>query len=422
MIKTKNFFYAAILLLFSAASRVFADSLVPCGGPGQPACTICHFFLLTQQALRYTLVIVPIAAALVLVACGFSLMINRGNPGATSKTRFVMLTVIAGLLMVFGGWVAVNSYFASAGVAKWNGYSLTHDWWTIDAKCTALKNEPDYCGDGVVTGEEQCDPEESVAACQGRTGFTEERCQIIKNKCSADCTVEYCGDSVVQAGEQCDNGNKNGEICSAEYKKTCTYCTKDCKIQSVVGSSCGDGIFQSPEECDKGSQNGVECTADYGKTCTYCTKECKRKFVTGPYCGDGTVQDKEECDAGDKNDVACTAASGKTCTYCTNECKKKTVTGATVDDTTVTEKCTVNNKDKVGLGCWPGWDTVLGDIKKQVTKDVDAEIKKEVDDYIKMMTDAGQKMTDQEIADLKNNTRRRGTPRSKRNWSKKPTK
>ena len=128
---------SAGLFFISLISKAYADGLVPCGGPGQPACTICHFFLLTQQALRYALVIVPIAAALVLVACGFNLMINRGNPGATSKTRFVMLTVIAGLLMVFAGWVAVNSYFASAGAADWNGYSLTHDWWKINSERSA---------------------------------------------------------------------------------------------------------------------------------------------------------------------------------------------------------------------------------------------------------------------------------------------
>ena len=253
-----HYFFSGLLSLLWF-SLVSADGLVPCGGPGQPACTICHFFLLTQQALRYALVIVPIAAALVLVACGFNLMINRGNPGATSKTRFVMLTVIAGLLMVFAGWVAVNSYFASAGAADWNGYSLTHDWWKINSKCAAPAKDSEYCGDGLVTGEEQCDPEESIAACQGRTGNTKDMCQTITTKCSADCTVEYCGDGIVQAGEQCDPNlslkdcikttGKNVPDC----QKFIDSCTADCKTSEIVDNPPADkGDDDNPPPYEEG--------------------------------------------------------------------------------------------------------------------------------------------------------------------------
>jgi len=124
------------------------------------------------------------------------------------------------------------------------------------------------CGDGIVTGNEQCDL--GAANNTGAYGI-----------CNMNCTLgPHCGDAVIQtaAGEECDDGvnlTTYGEGCAPGCKKA---------------PFCGDGMVQSPnEQCDDGVNDGgyAECAPG----CRY-----------GDRCGDGVVQsDHEECDRGPLN-------------------------------------------------------------------------------------------------------------------------
>jgi fibro-slime domain-containing protein len=133
------------------------------------------------------------------------------------------------------------------------------------------------CGDGVVTGTEQCDLK--AAMNTGAYGG-----------CKADCTLApYCGDKMVQTPEeQCDDG-----VNLATYNAT-KKCGPGCKWASHCGDGMIDGMY---EQCDQGDNNGK----GYG----FCAIDCK----LGPRCGDKIVQTDagEECDG--------TAA-------CDNSCKK----------------------------------------------------------------------------------------------------
>ena len=92
---------------------------------------------------------------------------------------------------------------------------------------------PAVCGDGVVSGAEQCD--------DGN--------QVNTDACTNACRNAACGDTFVQAGvEQCDDGNQvNTDACTA----TC---------RTAV---CGDGVVQANvDECDDGNLvNGDGCDA-----------------------------------------------------------------------------------------------------------------------------------------------------------------
>ena len=114
------------------------------------------------------------------------------------------------------------------------------------------------CGDGLVTGAEQC---EGTGACAA-AGTTCTSCQ---------CRV-VCGDGLVGAGEMCDppaTGTcPDGESCTSACQ---------CNVQ------CGDGIIGAGETCDVGHDTCV------GNEACSATCQCST-------CGNGTIDGTEVCD------------------------------------------------------------------------------------------------------------------------------
>ena len=156
------------------------------------------------------------------------------------------------------------------------------------SECSAI------CGDGIVTGGEECDIKDHV---------DDETSQFAGcRKCKR---VPYCGNDVVETGEGCDEkqpwcdrcqiktcGNKqldehetcdldkDGNVIFADGKGGADLQCSHCRI---VG--CGDGIVDEGEDCD--DNNTVNNDA------------CPNTCVT-PYCGDKIVQEwlGEVCDDG----------------------------------------------------------------------------------------------------------------------------
>ena len=116
------------------------------------------------------------------------------------------------------------------------------------------------------------------------------------NTKTSDC-IPHCGDGMVTGGEECDCGDPNDPSvalpagCLAKNNDTLYGgCTTKCKW----GPFCGDNITQGPpdgpENCDQGSKNG-SVTGAGG-----CTFGCKNPH----YCGDKIIDSDrgEQCDLG----------------------------------------------------------------------------------------------------------------------------
>ncbi len=95
--------------------------------------------------------------------------------------------------------------------------------WTLDDLCV-VGWVPTVCGDGELTGNEECDDGASNS-------------DTTPDACRSDCTRAYCGDGVTDSGEQCDDGDvMDGDGCD-------TDCTRS---PGGTGGSGGGGLGGAP--------------------------------------------------------------------------------------------------------------------------------------------------------------------------------
>jgi hypothetical protein len=199
------------------------------------------------------------------------------------------------------------------------------------------------CGDGKLTGGEQCDWNSSSTNKCSAGNYCTGSCECKKLE-----TSPTCGDGKisVETGEQCDGGNVKTNICQPGYK---CY-TPECMCVPLEGSSqCGDGTVVAPEECDHGNTftakcpNNLYCSScqcvDYDELshteCDYahgqcvnvqgpgqneCTSDSQCEEEEAPFCGNLIVDPGEECESNSQcdngfacDDCECVPTSGQVC-------------------------------------------------------------------------------------------------------------
>ena len=69
-----------------------------------------------------------------------------------------------------------------------------------------------------------------------------------------DAAPPVCGDGILSGDEECDDGNTEREGCD-EYGMVCRVCDEACTLVDARGPFCGDGIHQTAEECDPTADN-----------------------------------------------------------------------------------------------------------------------------------------------------------------------
>lgn len=192
------------------------------------------------------------------------------------------------------------------------------------------------------------------------------------NKCmNGVCQASRCGDGRITGAEDCDGSDLRSKTCLALgfYQPDGLACGSDCKFDTkrCVGR-CGDGIKNGPEQCDGTDLGhatcfaagfyaapGLACKSD----CTFDTAKCG-----GGRCGDGLINGLELCDGTTFPQVAgsnppktvdCTAAGfqgattglkcSKTCRYTATSC----LCTATARCAAKTQRCECSKTG--GCGC-----------------------------------------------------------------------
>jgi cysteine-rich repeat protein len=178
------------------------------------------------------------------------------------------------------------------------------------------------CGNGIITGGEQCDNGSQCAdgldctshfvACINSGTCLFQNDQVIHStdcdaclaaacaggslceprngvSCNANCTVPVCGNGTKEFAEQCDDGKscKNGTSCTTScfdgslcVPRSGDGCSANCTVEV-----CGNGIKDVGEQCDDGNTNNFDG----------CNNNCQFQCVgfLGP---DGIREAPETCD------------------------------------------------------------------------------------------------------------------------------
>lgn len=106
-------------------------ALVPCGCDGCP-CTLCHFFILINNAINFLVLrLTPIVATLMIVAGGVMFLTSAGKPGTIEKAKSLTTSAIFGLVIIFTAWLVVDIILFYLG---WTGPV----WWEIDCPVSCM--------------------------------------------------------------------------------------------------------------------------------------------------------------------------------------------------------------------------------------------------------------------------------------------
>ncbi|AKF05542.1 DUF4215 domain-containing protein [Sandaracinus amylolyticus] len=186
--------------------------------------------------------------------------------------------------------------------------------------CTFTCSSAADCSDGAVcNGPEVCMNAGSVASrcAAGSPASNGTSCGGGQICIGGACTTAGCGDGVVSGAEQCDDGNtSNGDGCDADCRWTCTAAT--------AVADCGDGnACNGVEVCTAGGSLASRCgpgTAPANGASCGGTNICVGGACVARRCGDMIVSTGEQCDDGNTanadgcdNDCTWTCAGAADC-------------------------------------------------------------------------------------------------------------
>ena len=122
---------------------VHFEGLVPCGkaiaGPGETSgnpgvempCQLCHIFVMLSQILTFGVTYIVAPLAILLIAWGgIQIFLFESTPASFKRGLDTIFWVVAGIALILGAWIIVNTFFMFIGVANWTG--LREGWFQID--------------------------------------------------------------------------------------------------------------------------------------------------------------------------------------------------------------------------------------------------------------------------------------------------
>lgn len=106
--------------------------IVQCGPGSGKDCDLCELFKTVERIIKFFMFAITPPLAALLIAIGGAMMIIsyfQGSDGGVNKARKLFGAVAIGLLIIYGAWLIVNTFFWLIGVSGWTG--LENGWWSL---------------------------------------------------------------------------------------------------------------------------------------------------------------------------------------------------------------------------------------------------------------------------------------------------
>lgn len=236
-----------------------------------------------------------------------------------------------------------------------------------------LQNHETRCGNVTCPMGMGCGPSENTCvytdlleACRGLgDGAACTVPGLPPNKCmNGVCQASRCGDGRVTGAEDCDGKALGAKSCQSLgfYRPDGLACTSDCKFDAALCvGRCGDGIKNGPEQCDTADLGGATCfnAGYYAAPGLGCKSDCTFETAAcgGGHCGDGIINGLEQCDGATFKAASCDAVGFQGATTglkCSKNCRYT----ATSCQCTATSRCPVGQRCDCpktgGCGCVGG--------------------------------------------------------------------
>jgi len=127
-------FFLLILLstpiLTNAANTTSTAGLVPCGGPGEKACTVCDLLVLAQNVLEFALKMAFLIIIGFIVYGGFRWIFSLGKEENLKAGQQIITNAIIGLVIILTAWIIVNTVFWA--IKQMGGDDYTGTWFHIE--------------------------------------------------------------------------------------------------------------------------------------------------------------------------------------------------------------------------------------------------------------------------------------------------
>ena len=135
--------------------------LVPCGNTGDPTtdptavpCQLCHVFVLFDNIVTFLLIpqsdknaagfnwgfpVVLVIAFAMMVWAGLMFMfayMGGGGPSGINKAKALLTSILTGLLIVYGGWIVVNTILVAFDIINPSFGWDPNLWFQVDCPLT----------------------------------------------------------------------------------------------------------------------------------------------------------------------------------------------------------------------------------------------------------------------------------------------
>ena len=94
------------------------SGIISCGRPGQSMCTLCDLIAGLNTIIQYVMKISIGVGMLAVTIAGIMYIVSGGDTNMTGKAKTTMKNAAVGFVIIFAGWVIINTTISTIGAIK----------------------------------------------------------------------------------------------------------------------------------------------------------------------------------------------------------------------------------------------------------------------------------------------------------------